>query len=68
MYSSRVFGEKGLGTAMGLMTLVFLVIGSLGPPVAGVLSESTGSRLIPVLGAAGVVAAAALVLRDKSRD
>lgn len=48
MFSRDVFGRTSLGTAMGTVSLVFLVVGSLGPPLAGWLSVATGSRDIPV--------------------
>lgn len=61
MYSREVFGPSSLGTAMGLVSLVFLVVGSIGPAAGGWVSEATGSRAIPVLIGA-VVAAAAIPL------
>jgi MFS family permease len=48
MFSRDVFGRTSLGTAMGTVSLVFLVVGSLGAPMAGWLSVATGSRVIPV--------------------
>jgi MFS family permease len=58
MYSRDVFGEKSLGTAMGSMSMVFLVVGALGPALAGWVATETGSRALPVLGAAVVTVAA----------
>lgn len=63
MYSSEVFGAKSLGTSMGLMGMVFLVVGSVGPAAAGFIAEATGSRAIPVAGAAVMTILAALVIR-----
>lgn len=61
MYSRDVFGAASLGTAMGLLSLVFLVVGAIGPAAAGWIAAATGSRALPVaLGA--VVAAAAIPL------
>jgi MFS family permease len=61
MQSHELFGEAALGTAMGLTFLVFLVVGSLGPALAGVLADATGSRAVPVLAAALVTLVAAFV-------
>jgi MFS family permease len=63
MYSSEVFGAKSLGTSMGLMGMVFLVVGSIGPAAAGFIAEATESRVIPVAGAAVMTMLAALVIR-----
>ena len=63
MYSSEVFGAKSLGTSMGLMGMVFLVVGSIGPAAAGFIAEATESRAIPVAGAAVMTVLAALVIR-----
>ena len=46
---------------MGLTSLVFLVMGALGPALAGVVAEAAGSRSVPVLAAAGLTLVAALV-------
>lgn len=54
MQSHQLFGESSLGTAMGLTSLVFLVMGAAGPAMAGVVAETSGSRVVPVLGAAAV--------------
>ena len=64
MYSSEVFGARSLGTAMGLMGMVFLVVGSIGPAAAGFIADATGSRAIPVAGAAVMTILAALVIRS----
>lgn len=61
MQSHELFGESSLGTAMGLTSLVFLVMGALGPALAGVVAEAAGSRSVPVLAAAGLTLVAALV-------
>ena len=61
MQSHQLFGEASLGTAMGLTSLVFLVVGSIGPAVAGLIAETTGSRSMPVLAAAAVTLIGALV-------
>jgi predicted MFS family arabinose efflux permease len=63
MYSRVVFGEAALGTAMGLVGLGFLLANALGPIAAAVIAENTGSRAIPVLISAGIVALAAVVVR-----
>ena len=67
MHSSEVFGERSLGTAMGLLGTVFLVIGSIGPAAAGFMAEATGSRALPVAGAALMTVLAAIVIRPASR-
>lgn len=61
MQSHRLFGESSLGTAMGLTSLVFLVMGAAGPALAGVVAEATGSRKAPVLAAAAVTLVGVLV-------
>lgn len=58
MHSRDLFGPASLGTAMGALATVFLVVGSLGPVVAGWLSETTGSRALPVIVASLVTASA----------
>lgn len=63
MHSKDVFGPKSLGTAMGLVSMVFLVVGALGPVLAGTLAEATGSRAIPVAVSALVTLAAASLIR-----
>lgn len=61
MFSRDLFGAASLGTAMGVVSLVFQGVGALGPPLAGFLAVSTGSRAIPVL-CAGVIAVASVGL------
>ncbi len=63
MYSSEIFSAQSLGTSMGLMGTVFLVVGSIGPTVAGFIADATGSRAIPVAGAAVMTVFAALAIR-----
>ncbi|MEA1902847.1 MAG: MFS transporter [Actinomycetota bacterium] len=63
MYARKLFGPVTLGTAMGLLSFVFLVVGSIGPAVAGWVATATGSRSIPVIGAAVVTLVAALVIK-----
>ena len=58
MHSRDLFGQASLGTAMGALATVFLVVGSVGPIGAGWLSETTGSRAFPVIVAALVTASA----------
>ena len=64
MHSRNVFGEAGLGTAMGLVSLVFHLATAVGPVGAAWLVAVTGSRAIPVAVSAAVVALAALVVRS----
>ena len=64
MHSKNVFGETSLGTAMGLVSLVFYLSGAFGPFAAAWVAEWTGSRAIPVAIAAGIVTLAALVVRS----
>ena len=61
MQSHQLFGESSLGTAMGLTSLVFLVMGAAGPAMAGVVAEASGSRAVPVLAAAAVTLAGVFV-------
>lgn len=63
MHARLVFGASSLGTAMGLLSLSFMVIGSIGPALAGVVATSTGSRAIPVLGGAVLTALAIPLIR-----
>ena len=62
MHSSTVFGASSLGTSMGLIGMVFLLVGSIGPAVAGFLAEATQSRAIPVAGAALMTLLAVFVI------
>lgn len=64
MHSKNVFGAAGLGTAMGLVSLVFLLANSVGPLGAAWIAEDTGSRAIPVAISGAIVACAALVVRS----
>lgn len=61
MHARRVFEASSLGTAMGLLSFVFMVVGAVGPAAAGWVASATGSRALPVLGAA-VLSAAAIPL------
>lgn len=63
MHSKNVFGQASMGTAMGLVSLVFLAANAIGPLGAAWLSESAGSRALPVLISAAIMGAAALVIR-----
>lgn len=63
MHSKNVFGESSLGTAMGLVSLVFLLANSVGPVAAAWVAESTGSRAIPVAVSGVIVAIGALIVR-----
>lgn len=64
MHARRVFGASSLGTAMGLLSLVFMVVGAAGPVLAGTIATATGSRALPVLGGAVLTAAAIALLAD----
>ncbi|HUG07833.1 MAG TPA: MFS transporter [Acidimicrobiia bacterium] len=64
MHSKNVFGRSSMGTAMGLVSLVFLGASAVGPVGAAWLSASSGSRALPVLISAGIMVAAALVIRS----
>lgn len=64
MMTSEVFGSNSLGTAMGLLTFVFLVAGSIGPALAGIAASATGSRSLPVIGGAVLVMAGAVIMRS----
>ena len=63
MHSKNVFGDRSLGTAMGLVSMVFLVVGAAGPVIAGWVAESTGSRAIPVAVSALITLCAAALIR-----
>ena len=68
MYSRDVFGEKSLGTAMGSMSMVFLVVGAPGPALAGWVAASTGSRALPVFASALLSLGAAFLITPSSRQ
>lgn len=61
MLSRDLFGAASLGTAMGVVSLVFQGVGAFGPPLAGFLAVSTGSRAVPVV-LAGMLALIAVPL------
>ncbi len=63
MHSKNVFGEASLGTAMGFVSLVFLLANSIGPVTAAWVADATGSRALPVAISGVIVVAAALVVR-----
>jgi predicted MFS family arabinose efflux permease len=64
MHARRVFGASSLGTAMGLLSLVFMVVGAAGPALAGTIATATGSRALPVLGGAALTAASIALLSE----
>lgn len=63
MHSKDIFHGAGLGTAMGLMNLVFQLSNAIGPTGAAWIAEGTGSRSIPIVISALIVLSAALVVR-----
>ena len=63
MHSKSVFGERALGTAMGLLSLVFMLANAAGPLGAAWLATGTGSRSIPVGIAGALMVFAAMVVR-----
>jgi len=64
MYSRDVFGQASLGTAMGLVSLAFLLASAIGPVAAAWVADTTGSRAIPVAASAAIVALAAVIVRE----
>ena len=64
MHSKDVFGQASLGTAMGAVSLVFLIANAIGPLGAAWIAASTGSRAIPVVISAAIMAVAATVVRS----
>ena len=66
MHARDVFGATSLGRAMGLLSFVFLVFGSLGPAAAGWIATATGSRALPVALAAVATFAAIFFIRPGS--
>ncbi|HSJ27265.1 MAG TPA: MFS transporter [Acidimicrobiia bacterium] len=58
MHARVVFGPASMGTAMGVLSMAFGVIGAIGPALAGTIATATGSRSVPVLGAAVLTAMA----------
>lgn len=65
MHARSIFSEASLGGAMGFLSLVFLVGGSIGPASAGFLAAATGSRVVPVLVSAIVILGAITFIRPK---
>lgn len=63
MHSKNVFGATAMGTAMGLISLVFLLCNSVGPVGAAWLADLTGTRAIPVAISGVIVGTAALVVK-----
>ncbi len=63
MHSKNVFGEASLGTALGLVSLVFLLASATGPILAALLAETTGSRSLPVMVSSIIVLGAAVVTK-----
>lgn len=63
MHSRNVFGEASLGTALGLVSLVFLLASATGPILAALLAETTGSRSLPVMVSSIIVLGAAVVTK-----
>ncbi len=68
MYAAEVFEPGSLGTAMGLTSLVFGMVGSIGPVVAGRIAEASGSRVWPVLGAGVLSLAAGVAIKPVPKD
>lgn len=68
MHAREVFGSVSLGTSMGLISLVFLVIGSIGPAAAGWISVTTGSRSVPVIAAAIVTLGAVVMIKSPGKE
>jgi MFS family permease len=64
MHSKDVFGQASLGTAMGVVSLVFHVANAAGPLGAAWIADSTGSRAIPVAISGVIMLGAALVIRS----
>ena len=69
IYTSELFEPEILGSAMGFVTVLFASFGALGPAVAGVLAEATGSRLWAVaIGAVGAAGGALVLARRPERQ
>lgn len=68
MHARLVFGASSLGTAMGLLSLSFMVVGAVGPALAGITATVTGSRAIPVFGGGLLTALAIPLIRRPDRD
>lgn len=67
IHSRDVFGADSLGTAMGAVSLVFQVVGAVGPPLAGWLTGQTGTRSVAVVLAGVLALAGGAVLRSPRR-
>lgn len=64
MHSKDVFGEASLGTAMGVVSLVFGVANAVGPLAAAAIADASGSRTLPVAISAFIMVGAAFVIRS----
>ena len=53
IYTSELFDHEVLGSAMGIVTVLYASLGALGPAIVGVLADATGSRLWAVAVGAG---------------
>ena len=62
IYTAELYAPDVLGSAMGLVTVLFAGFGALGPAIVGALADATGSRLWAVAIGAGSAGLAALVL------
>ncbi len=65
MYTAELFESEALGSAMGLVTVLYASFGALGPAIVGILSTATGSRLWAVAIGAGSAALAAAILSPR---
>lgn len=63
MHSKDVFGKESMGTAMGLVSLVFLLCSAVGPLATAWLSDATGSRALAVGVSGLIMGLAAIVIR-----
>jgi len=67
IYTADLYDRDVLGSAMGLVTVVFASFGALGPLLVGALADATGSRLWAVAVGASAAAGGAAVLARSDR-
>jgi MFS family permease len=67
LHADELFDRSGIGALMGMVAFVLGIGTALGPAIAGVLAETTGTRgWAIVVGAASALAAAALLRRART--
>ena len=66
IYTAELFDSEVLGSAMGLVTVLFASVGALGPAIVGLLADVTGTRMWAVVIGAATAGAGTLILGRRS--